>query len=117
MSIIVTVFWAIVAEFVGALGLFAPLAASITQPPAAHAPPGWYINGVHEDGSYELRHVPVFPEPRCAVTKERGRRARSDCNARVEPDIAIRSRIYCTGGQRAIIVDSRGAARIVGCQP
>lgn len=68
----------------------------------ASCPRGWYVNGVHRDGSYACR--PIY---RCDESIRLGH----------EPPVwadgvELRSSIHCTGGAQPIVE----AGETVGCQ-
>lgn len=66
--------------------------ASVVQPRRARCPGGMYVEGVRPSGSFECRVAPRFERD-------------------IPPDVEIAGRIYCTGGSRPIVVDSK----TVGC--
>lgn len=74
------------------------------RPQRARARPGWYINGVRPDGSYEM--LPVLGSPE---------RDLDDARARIQipDDRSLSARIYCTGGAHPI-ANNDGVS--VGCQ-
>jgi hypothetical protein len=75
------------------------LVASMLRPTRANCPPRWWLHeGVRATGEFQC--APLPPEP--IGDRDLGFH-----------DVELRSRIYCTGGHRAITVD--GVA--VGCQP
>lgn len=69
----------------------------------AECPDRWYVNGVRPNGRYQC--LPVLGDPERDI---------EDARARVEIHDArsIEGAIYCTGGARPIVVDSR----TIGCQ-
>ncbi len=76
-------------------GVIFLVACAFVRPSTLHAPTGWYLEGVRVDGATTLRRTPP-------ITCE------DDC-----PDQpALPARIWCTSGQRPIVVDHR----TVGCQ-
>jgi hypothetical protein len=62
---------------------------AFTRPQAIHAPPNWYVNGVHSDGWFELR--PVLGDPD---------RDLEDAHARLDirDGRHVIATLYCTGG-------------------
>lgn len=77
------------------------LLAQFTRPTTARTPEGWYVNGIRPDGRYEVRMAPILREKKCSPS----------CVNPDEPDLHYRSRIYCTGGSRPIVINHRR----VGC--
>lgn len=83
---------------------------AVRRPAAARCPVGWYVNGVRPTGVYECRRAP-------------GGNPLYD-GAAGYPDRTVdrpgwyRSRVYCTGGARPIVVlaGRERDARVVGCQ-
>lgn len=86
-----------------ALGLFVSAAlltcSAVTQPSSARCPAGWYLNGVRQTGVYECRRAPGGAPDRT-----------------VDRLGWYRSRVWCTGGTRPIVVLEDREARTVGCQ-
>ncbi len=83
----------VLVELLAAIASLLLLAASfVVRPERVTFRAGW-LNGVRPDGWYELRRQPRFSDDET-------------------PPGAVRSRVYCTGGARAIAVDYR----TVGCQ-
>lgn len=78
-----------------------------TRPGRSRCPVGWYVNGVRTTGIYECRRVPGG-DPEMDGTA--GRPDRS-----VERPGWYRSRVWCTGGSRPIVVLEDREARTVGC--
>lgn len=60
--------------------------------------PGWYVNGIHRDGRFEVR--PVLGRPEDDL---------SDAVNRIDIDDRrrIEARIYCTGGATPHVADDR----------
>lgn len=94
-----------------AIGTIVLLCYAVTcAPDSAACLPGWYVNGIHGDGTYACRRVPGgdptydgaggFPD------------------RTVDRPGEYRGRIVCTGGRHPIVVLARheADARIVGCQ-
>lgn len=82
--------------------------AILTQPSEGHGlcARGFYVNGVRRDGRYECRKIPRERESEKALPYRPAPPEPND-------EIHYASRIVCTNGTRAIVVDWQ----TVGCQP
>lgn len=79
-------------------------AAAVRRPSQARCPDGWRVDGVSPRGDF------TCDEPYGCRDM---RSARGGWTSTCDGALELRSRIYCTGTSRAIVV----AGEAVGCQP